>query len=188
VDNQATVLMPKPLSVAMPLPTRFPDIGERTDIDRLVIYSEEYPTRVIALDKNVFTIGRDPELDIVLPGDKVSRRHLRLERGLGNTYRILDVGSKNGTYVGNYKLINNIAEIWEKDETLRVGNFWIRIEEAEDPDAKIYKRKRTAPTNGEFSTDGGDGQAVALPPPPPPPPPPAELEKIGVSVNSSQLQ
>ncbi len=187
VDNQATVLMPKPLSVAMPLPTRFPDIGERTDIDRLVIYSEEFPTRVIALDKNVFTIGRDPELDIVLPGDKVSRRHLRLERGLGNTYRILDMGSKNGTYVGNYKLINNIAEIWEKSETLRVGNFWIRIEEAEDPDAKVYKRKRTAPADGEFSTDGGDG--VAAPPPPPlPPPPPAELEKIGVTVNSSVLQ
>ncbi|MEP6984596.1 MAG: FHA domain-containing protein, partial [Chloroflexota bacterium] len=187
VDNQATVLMPKALSVSMPLPTRFPDLGERTDIDRLVIYSEEYPTRVIALDKNVFTIGRDPELDIVLPGDKVSRRHLRLERGLGNTYRILDVGSKNGTYVGNYKLINNIAEIWEKSETLRLGNFWIRIEEAEDPDAKVYKRKRIAPSDGEFSTDGGDC-VVALPPPPLPPPPPAELEKIGVSVNSSLLQ
>jgi len=187
VDNQATVLMPKPLSAAMPLPTRFPDIGERTDIDRLVIYSEEFPTRVIPLDKNVFTIGRDSDVDIVLPGDKVSRRHLRLERGLGNTYRILDSGSKNGTYVGNYKLINNIAEIWEKSETLRVGNFWLRIEEAEDPDAKIYKRKRSVVVDGEFSTDGGDGQVAVALPPPPPPPPPAELEKIGVTVNGTLL-
>ncbi len=186
VDNQMTVVMPKPLPAFMPLATRYPDIGERTDIDRLVIYSEEFPTRVIPMEKNVVTIGRDPEVDIVLPSDKVSRRHVRLERGLGNTYRILDIGSKNGTYVGNYRLINNIAEIWEKSETLRIGNFWLRIEEAEDPDAKVYRRKRVTVDEGEFSTDGGDGAVVLAPPPPPPPP--AELEKIGVTVNGSLLQ
>ncbi|MCA0457950.1 MAG: protein kinase [Chloroflexi bacterium] len=183
VDNFATVLMPKPLSAFMPLVTRYPELGERTDVDRLVIYSDDFPTRVIPLDKNVFTIGRDPEMDIVLPSDKVSRRHLRLERGLNNTYRLLDLGSHNGTYVGNYKLIHNIGEIWEKSETLRIGNFWIRLEEAVDPDAGVYRRPRPAPVDGDFSTDGGAVAVVV----PPPPPPPAELEKIGVSVNGTVL-
>jgi len=186
VDDQATAVMLRPLPATMPLPTRYPEIGERTDIDRLVIYSEEFPTRVLPMDKNVLTVGRDKEQDIVLPGDKVSRRHLRIERGLGNVYRVIDLGSKNGSFLGNYRLLNNVSEIWEKTDTIRIGNYWIRIEAAEDPDEKAALLKaREARQQSEFDTDGG---SAAAPPPPPPPPPPAELEKIGVSVNGSVLR
>ncbi|MBL8121000.1 MAG: FHA domain-containing protein, partial [Anaerolineae bacterium] len=130
--------------------------------------------------------GRDKEQDIVLPGDKVSRRHLRIERGLGNVYRVIDLGSKNGSFLGNYRLLNNVSEIWEKTDTIRIGNYWIRIEAAEDPDEKTALLKaREARQQSEFDTDGG---SAAAPPPPPPPPPPAELEKIGVSVNGSVLR
>src|SRR6185369_17506027 len=80
---------------------------------------------------NVLTVGRDKDQDIVLPSDKVSRRHARIERGLGDVYRIIDLGSKNGSYLGNYRLISNVAQLWEKSETVRVGNYWLRIEPAQ---------------------------------------------------------
>ena len=98
--------------------------------DLLVLYSENYPTKVYPLDKNVLTLGRDKDQDIVLPSDKVSRRHARIERGLGDVYRIIDLGSKNGSYLGNYRLVSNVAELWEKSESVRIGDYWLRIDPA----------------------------------------------------------
>ena len=52
------------------------------------------------LDKDVTTIGRGRDNDIVLPSDCVSRRHLRLEQRDGAAY-LIDLASTNGTYVND---------------------------------------------------------------------------------------
>ncbi|MEO8609194.1 MAG: protein kinase [Chloroflexota bacterium] len=136
VDDQITAIMGRPLPAEMVLPTRVPSPMETREHDLLVLYSEDFPTKVIPLDKNVLTVGRDKDQDIVLSSDKVSRRHARIERGLGDVYRIIDLGSKNGSYLGNYRLISNVAELWEKNQTARIGNYWLRIESAQpDVDA-----------------------------------------------------
>jgi diguanylate cyclase (GGDEF)-like protein len=53
-----------------------------------------------ALRRDVTTIGRGHENDIVLPGQSVSRRHARIERH-GGTLRVVDETSTNGTFL-NY--------------------------------------------------------------------------------------
>ena len=100
VDDLMTSLMSKPLADEMPRPTRVPEFSE-SRVDQLIFYSEDEPTRVIPFDRPVLTVGRASDQDIVLTGDKVSRRHVRIERGLGDLYRVIDLGSKNGTYLGN---------------------------------------------------------------------------------------
>jgi diguanylate cyclase (GGDEF)-like protein len=52
------------------------------------------------LDKEVTTIGRGRDNDVVLPSDCVSRRHVRLEQREGAAY-VVDLASTNGTYVNN---------------------------------------------------------------------------------------
>jgi diguanylate cyclase (GGDEF)-like protein len=52
------------------------------------------------LDREVITIGRDRENDIVLDSDSVSRRHARVEHRDGRIY-LTDLDSTNGTYVND---------------------------------------------------------------------------------------
>jgi diguanylate cyclase (GGDEF)-like protein len=52
------------------------------------------------LDKDVTTIGRGRDNDIVLPSDCVSRRHSRLERR-PDALHVVDLQSTNGTFVND---------------------------------------------------------------------------------------
>lgn len=126
IDNTVTVEMAAPLPAEMPQPTRAP--SPHAERDQLVFYSDELPTRVVVVDRNVLTVGRGDGQDILLEDQRVSRQHVRIEVGLAGIYRVLDQGSKNGTYLGSYRLIHGIAEIWDPSETLRVGGYWVRIE------------------------------------------------------------
>ncbi|MGH2521591.1 MAG: FHA domain-containing protein [Anaerolineales bacterium] len=50
------------------------------------------------LVKDMTTIGRDPECDIIIPDRQVSRVHARLRR-VESGFEVEDLGSKNGTHV-----------------------------------------------------------------------------------------
>ncbi len=176
LEDMLTSYMAKPLPEAMPHPTRVPSVAEVgvAPVEQLVFYSDDAPTRVVRFDKPVLTLGRADDQDVVLPGDKVSRRHLRIERGLGEVVRVIDLGSKNGTFIGAYKLIPGVAEIWDKAETLRVGNYWVRIElPADRIDTPVPAARPNASAPAE--------PAVIAPPPLLP-------EKIGVSVATHHLR
>lgn len=131
-DINITQIMSEPIARAMPLLTHPPRPEGEIDHDRLVFYSDQYPTKVFDLDKPIFTIGRGEDQDIFLESTKVSRRHARIERSPDNIYRIVDIGSTNGSWLGSYKLIENVLEIWDLDETVRLADYWIRIESKEE--------------------------------------------------------
>lgn len=158
LEKQDTAVMPAVLPPDMPLVTRQPVVKGKMEHDRLLLYSEIHPTLAVDLDKPVFTLGRGSDQDIVLESNKVSRRHARIEQGFEGSYRIIDVGSTNGTWLGNWRLVQDVAEIWEITETIRIGDYWLRIEpvsamqDIEYPPALIE--------DSEYSTDGGDGVAV----------------------------
>lgn len=66
------------------------------------------------------TIGRDPESDIVLNDPTVSRRHAVIHR-YGTTFTVRDVGSRNGTYLHQIKLITESP--LPSNEELQIGIF-----------------------------------------------------------------
>ncbi len=131
-DANVTQIMIDPLARYMPLLTHPPRPEGEALHDRLVMYSDQYPTKIFDLDKPIFTIGRGGDQDIVLESNNVSRRHARIERSPDNVYRVVDVGSANGSWLGSYKLIENVIEIWDLEETVRIADYWLRIESKED--------------------------------------------------------
>ncbi|MCU0474882.1 MAG: protein kinase [Anaerolineae bacterium] len=175
LEDMLTSYMAKPLPDSMPHPTRVPSVlpvGAQP-VEQLVFYSDDSPTRVIPFDKPVLTLGRADDQDVVLRGDKVSRRHVRIERGLGDIVRVIDLGSKNGTYIGKYKLIAGVAETWDKAETLRVGSYWVRVEQPLNKiDTPVPAQRTNVPT---------------APAPAPVVLPPLMPERIGVSCNTTRL-
>ncbi|HUW79130.1 MAG TPA: FHA domain-containing protein [Candidatus Nanopelagicaceae bacterium] len=76
------------------------------------------------LDSDLVTVGRASENEIFLDDISVSRKHAKFERSLGADeavhFKVLDVGSLNGTYV-NRERIDSI-ELTSGDE-VQIGKF-----------------------------------------------------------------
>ena len=76
--------------------------GSSSNQVRYELVVEAGPRRgeVIAVDKPVLSVGRQLVNDVVLPDERVSRQHARLDQGADGLY-ITDIGSSNGTYVNS---------------------------------------------------------------------------------------
>jgi DNA-binding winged helix-turn-helix (wHTH) protein len=57
----------------------------------------------VTLDEGAHVIGRDPDVEIFLNSARVSRRHARITISAGRA-TIEDLGSKNGTFVGEERV------------------------------------------------------------------------------------
>lgn len=77
---------------------------------------------VIDIDKESFNIGRDPKslLDYVINDARVSRRHATIMHK-GNNYFIVDLGSKNHTYVNGNMLISNMETLINNGDKIRIA-------------------------------------------------------------------
>ena len=126
----------------------------------LAIRSGEQTGRIIEVDKDRFVLGRDEGCDLLVPDEKVSRRHASiLKRDDGRIY-LEDLGSTNGTYVDGRR-------VTEPQEL--IGNEQIKV-------GDTLLLWTTTPPSGAATTIGvipaGQGRPAAAPPPPPPPAPP----------------
>lgn len=63
----------------------------------------------VPLEREAYVIGREPGCDIVLPLASISRQHARLERE-GQIWRIVDLGSLNGTWVNDVAAHGPLAD------------------------------------------------------------------------------
>jgi pSer/pThr/pTyr-binding forkhead associated (FHA) protein len=99
--------------VATPVPMQLED----TRSPRLAVHM---PGRTweVPLTKDTVTIGRQPDNDIVLPAQKVSRQHAVVERR-GDGFRVRDLRSNNGTFVGPHRVESH--DLSEGD-TITIGN------------------------------------------------------------------
>lgn len=69
------------------------------------------------LDRDAYTLGRDPSNDIVVEDPKVSRRHAELRR-TATGYEIIDAGSANGVLLDGKKIAQKLLE---DGDVLRIG-------------------------------------------------------------------
>jgi pSer/pThr/pTyr-binding forkhead associated (FHA) protein len=76
------------------------------------------------LTGEVVSVGRSPENTIVIADPSVSSRHAQLERS-GETYRIKDLGSTNGTRVNGLPATDTLLRL---DDRLRFGAIDARFE------------------------------------------------------------
>lgn len=74
------------------------------------------------LNKLAFTIGRSSDNDIALSGNAISRQHALLERTEVG-WRVTDLNSTNGTFVGEYRLRPHTAWAWAAEQPLRLGEY-----------------------------------------------------------------
>jgi pSer/pThr/pTyr-binding forkhead associated (FHA) protein len=71
------------------------------------------------LDSDVVTCGRDPQSDIFLGDLTVSRKHAEIRRD-GPQFRLVDLGSLNGTFVNRRRV--EMTPVANGDE-IQIGKF-----------------------------------------------------------------
>ena len=85
------------------------------------------PVRNYTFEKPVISVGRDPGADVYVDNPGVSRDHFRLERTEFGEYKLVDLGSANGTFV-NDQMVN--TSVVHNNDVVRFGKYtlWVGYE------------------------------------------------------------
>ncbi len=86
----------------------------------------------VPLRGRTLLIGRAPECDLRLEDAYVSRHHCLLERA-GGEWQLRDLGSRNGTWVGERRLERPL--VLTPGVVFRVGRTHVLYESASSPEA-----------------------------------------------------
>ena len=78
------------------------------------------------LDEGEYVLGRDPNVEIYLDAPKVSRRHARITIAAARA-TIEDLGSKNGTFVGDQRVDGSITALRVPSSTETEGTASTRL-------------------------------------------------------------
>ncbi|HEU5314882.1 MAG TPA: FHA domain-containing protein, partial [Chloroflexota bacterium] len=79
-----------------------------------------------ALSGTSTSIGREPDNDVVLPDQRVSRHHVRIDWD-GGSALVTDLASGNGTWLDETRLPPNAPQPWRPGAALTVGPFQMRL-------------------------------------------------------------
>jgi len=86
----------------------------------LVARGHDFSQLVFHLEKEVITIGRDPNSDLVIQDESVSRKHAELKR-FNDRWIVQDLGSLNGTFV-SYSGDPQLERRIERENALKNGS------------------------------------------------------------------
>ena len=123
-QRAAAVRLPQPIPIVEAEP---PAPSDASVEPRLRILDVDHSVRFVPLRPTGITIGRASENDVVLNQTEVSRKHVQISFD-GSQYRVTDLGSANGTYLGERKLLPHVPQIWAAGTLLRVGKSFLQIE------------------------------------------------------------
>lgn len=113
---------------SMPAPPTISTMPGYSDVPRVRAVDESGRTlQVVEVKPQGITVGRQDGNDIVLLSQKVSRKHLQISWD-GKQVMVKDLGSSNGTLLGDMRLMPQVGQTWEERQVIRVGSFWLRLE------------------------------------------------------------
>lgn len=104
-------------------PTRM-EISEPAQGAELIVARKGMTPRRYPLDRPQLSLGRGAQNDVVLDDNNVSRQHVRLEQ-TAQGWQVVDLGSTNGTFLGDNRLLADLPEPWGPGQTLRIGPFFL---------------------------------------------------------------
>src|SRR5437764_15246458 len=91
----------------------------------------------------VLRIGRTPENGLALPHPMISRNHAELRMGQQGPM-LTDLGSSNGTFIGDQRLLPNQPRVLTDGITFRIGPYLLTYQ-ASKPSAPPQREEDTSP-------------------------------------------
>ena len=103
--------------------------------------AERLKTRIVQ-EKNVISIGRTSDNDLVINNIKVSRKHAKLEKR-GEDWFIEDLNSSNGTFINGKKITHQRLS---PDDVITIGGVPLNLE-------RLFSDKKEISGNIQISTN-----------------------------------
>ncbi len=103
-----------------------------------IVVGGELNGTVFDLPQGVHNVGRSPDNEIPLDYDGISRRHFQVDVSENNEVKVTDLGSSNGTYVGNEKVM--LPRDLRKGEVVKIGSISLKFLPLGDPDRLTYDK------------------------------------------------
>lgn len=100
---------------------------------------------IFDLPNGITSIGRSPENTYALEFQGISRNHFEIK--VSNNVSLIDLGSRNGTFVNNKKVENSID--LDKGDVIKIGTIALKYIPKGDPERLTYDK-----LNQEANTDG----------------------------------
>ncbi|MBK6709785.1 MAG: protein kinase [Chloroflexi bacterium] len=122
---------------------------------RLFIVHQWEESQVHDLDKDVITLGRNSENDVVLADRSISGQHARMLR-TPTGWQIEDLGSTNGSILAGRPLEYNTPLDWASYETARLGPYFLRWQ----PFSEQRKEREASATLAAMATAVAGGTAA----------------------------
>ena len=118
-------------------------------MDKIIVVEGQAKGTSYPLNENEITIGRARECQIRLPEIDVSRQHLKLQRQ-GESWMLVDVGSKHGVHVNGENTPNRLLKNGDK---IRVGGTCILVFESAPPISGHEIKPAAAPAKNDPSPE-----------------------------------
>jgi len=83
-------------------------------------------SEVQLLDSSTWKIGREPACTVVLNDDAVSRRHAMVQQTEKDEYYLIDLGSRNGTFLNDVRV--STPSILANGDQIRVGTHSLQFQ------------------------------------------------------------
>jgi hypothetical protein len=93
---------------------------EAQEVPLLVVKEGPLAGREWRIDREMITLGRGEDCDIVIPDRQVSRYHLRVRRDAAG-FVLQDLGSKNGTFVNGKQVQEGVSVRLQDEDEIHVA-------------------------------------------------------------------
>ena len=98
----------------------------------IIIHTPDGQTASLPVDGPTMIIGRDADNQIALDYPDISRQHAQIVVGEAG-FEVMDLGSTNGTYLDNLKLVPRRPAAWGPGQVLRIGDVQLQLQTGQTP-------------------------------------------------------
>ena len=124
-------------------------------MNRLTVHAPDEPVREVEVGAAGAVLGRGEDVEVFLAEPRASRRHVRVVPSSEGTWIVEDLGSSNGTWVGDQRIARRrLAD----GDALRVGAT--RIQLGAPAEALVASSLLTVRSVPEPAPDEGGGAAA----------------------------
>ncbi|HLX59447.1 MAG TPA: FHA domain-containing serine/threonine-protein kinase, partial [Ktedonobacteraceae bacterium] len=150
-----TVLNSPGVGSTLPPPIATIAISTYAAVPRVRVLDKNGQTLQVAEVKSQsLTIGRNNSNDLVLADRAVSHQHMQVSWD-GKQATVKDLGSSNGTFLDNVRLLPHESSLWREQQLIHIGPFWLRLEEPHMADPQTVQRPGVqTPVFGTIGTSG----------------------------------
>jgi pSer/pThr/pTyr-binding forkhead associated (FHA) protein len=140
---------------------------DRTTRVRVVEGPDQGASLLLSEEDRPYVIGRGPQCDLALADADTSRDHVRVRRGSTGVF-VLDLGAKNGTWLGGLQVPSDREAGWRPSQMLKMGRTVLAlVEPVVDALAQVESAadEVLAPEDEPAALPGGvaDGTSPPLP-------------------------